>query len=529
MLKHKEIINELRIAIIVLSDNIPSWAYLMLEKIKKENKSKIVLKVKNTIESNWRENYVFNKYEVFDKKKYGTNNDALAKKNINELIIVPSLDIDDHDKILEKKIDLFINLDLLKPPHSIFDLARYGVWSLHIGDLVNNNGKSQFFYDVIHGKGYIDISLLLHSKKSCNLLANSKSPTDKISVYRCMNICLWKMASIIPRAVNELSRLGEKEFFLKKEKLDNTALFKDTFKPNSFVFSLMLLKFNWKRFLNICKNLFYFDQWILLFKIENNKIRTKDFSRFTQILPPKDRFWADPHIIKEKDTYFIFIEELIFKENKGFISVIEMDDKGNYLEPVVILKKDYHLSFPFIFKEKEDFYMIPESSQNRSIDLYKCIDFPYKWECVKTILKDINAADTIIILKDHKYWMFTNIVENKGASKYDELFLFYADSLMSDNWISHPENPIVSDVQNARMAGKIFFENGKMYRPSQNCSNHYGYGMSINEIIELNEKTYKEVKLESIDPNWSKKIKSTHSFSTVEGLTVIDAEYRRKK
>ena len=39
--------------------------------------------------------------------------------------------------------------------------------------------------------------------------------------------------------------------------------------------------------------------------------------------------------------------------------------------------------------------MIPESSENGDIRLYKSIDFPHKWEFEKQLMVDVDAADTM--------------------------------------------------------------------------------------------------------------------------------------
>ena len=51
------------------------------------------------------------------------------------------------------------------------------------------------------------------------------------------------------------------------------------------------------------RNWFYFDQWFLLFDIKDGI--SKSLWRYKKILPPKDRFWADPHVIAKDDKYFI--------------------------------------------------------------------------------------------------------------------------------------------------------------------------------------------------------------------------------
>ena len=59
-----------------------------------------------------------------------------------------------------------------------------------------------------------------------------------------------------------------------------------------------------------------------------------------------------------------------------------------------------------------------------------------------------------------KYWLFTNVITNNGASSHDELFLYHSSELVSNEWVSHPMNPIVSDVKKARPAGNLFMFNG---------------------------------------------------------------------
>jgi len=75
----------------------------------------------------------------------------------------------------------------------------------------------------------------------------------------------------------------------------------------------------------------------------------------------------------------------------------------------------------------------------------------------------------------------------------------------------------------ARPAGKIFSQNGRLYRPSQNCSVRYGYGFNFNEIELLTEHEYKETPVTKALPNWEKNILGTHTFNRAGNLHVIDA------
>jgi hypothetical protein len=247
------------------------------------------------------------------------------------------------------------------------------------------------------------------------------------------------------------------------------------------------------------------------------------FKDFKKIAPPKDKFWADPHVTQINGTYYIFVEEYSRHKNKGHISVLELDELGNWKAPVKVLEKDYHLSYPFIFEWNDKFYMVPESRANKTIDLYECTEFPYKWIFKQCLMENVSAVDTTLFHYSNKWWLFTAIAENEAAAPNVELFLFYTDDIFSGEWTPHPQNPIVSDVKSARPAGSLYIKEGKLFRPSQDCSKTYGYGFDLNEIEILSETEYCERKTLSVRPNWDKRILATHTFASRGNLTVIDA------
>jgi hypothetical protein len=227
-----------------------------------------------------------------------------------------------------------------------------------------------------------------------------------------------------------------------------------------------------------------------------------------------------------EDAYYIFFEEASMDSGKGHISVIKMDDDGSVGSPMTVLERPFHLSYPHIIEWKGELYLIPESADNRTIDAYRCVEFPGQWELASTLMKDVAAHDTTIFEKDGIWWMFSNIQEHVGASTWDELCLFYSDSPIGSDWTPHPLNPVISDVRFARPAGNIFREDGRIFRPSQNSSYRYGYGLQFNEIDELSKTSYREHVVESFRPNWSKDVRAVHSYNRVDRLTTIDAIIR---
>jgi len=524
---------KLRVAVLFNSDIVPAWLYQMLSKIDQSLSSEFVLLIKSKPPIKEKSNYfVYNMYTKLDKKHYKLKPDAFEPKSIKSLLDVETIDMEDISDLKKYNIDIIVELAPNILTNEILQIANYGVWSYVFCDTKKSQDTPNVFWEVIERKGKVGITLVMQKTNQNIVLATSCSLTDNLSVARSKNSYYWKAASILPRTINELHRLGKEQFLDNINELNQDSNFfseKKRSVPTNGKVIVKLVKFKWKRFQNIIRSFFYFDQWILQFYFGNFENISINSSQFKKIIPPKEKFWADPHVIKKNGFYYIFIEELIYTENKGFISVIEMDDKGKYKDPVKILERDYHLSFPFIIEDNGEIYMIPESKQNKNIQLYKCIDFPYKWDLETILMDNVGAVDTVIIEKDNKYWLFTNMIANEGASFIDELYLFSSDSLVSNQWKSHPLNPIVSDVKNARMAGRLFTINNILYRPSQNCSNHYGYGVQINQVLELTENRYKEKIVDSLFPDFDDRIKSIHSLSVLRDISIIDAQYKRRR
>jgi hypothetical protein len=246
-------------------------------------------------------------------------------------------------------------------------------------------------------------------------------------------------------------------------------------------------------------------------------------------MPPRDRYFADPHVIRRNDAYYVFLEEYSYEKAKGHISVIRIDADGRYGEAIKVLERPYHLSYPFVFEHAGELYMVPESMTNRAVELYRCVEFPTRWEFVRNLLQDVWAVDSTLLYHAGKWWLFANLLENAGGSTSEELFVFYTDCFLSGAWTAHPLNPVVSDVTRARPAGAIQQRGGKLYRPSQDCSVRYGYAIRINEIAALSTEEYAEREVESIEPDWGNNLLGTHTLAYADGLTVVDALLVRAK
>lgn len=282
----------------------------------------------------------------------------------------------------------------------------------------------------------------------------------------------------------------------------------------------------YKKLKSTLKKFSHFYQWSLMIGFNQ---KTNDFSKFQKIIPPKDRLWADPFVYYKDKKYFVFFEELIYSNKIGHISVSEIDETGKFTSPKKIIERNYHLSYPFLFEYDNNLYLIHGSNKSSKsfVELFRCEEFPYKWTFSNKILENIPLVDTTILQYNKKWWLFGCKSESDGSSESKELMLFFSDNPLNSEWISHPLNPIVSNVKNARPAGKIFQKGNNLIRPSQNCDGLYGQGFSFNKITKLTETEYNEEQIEYFEPSWDKKIIGIHTYASEHDYTVIDARIKR--
>jgi hypothetical protein len=272
---------------------------------------------------------------------------------------------------------------------------------------------------------------------------------------------------------------------------------------------------------------FFIDQWVIM-TARGSGFDSLQWSMFQPLIPGKDRYWGDPFVLARDERYYVFIEEKIYATGLGRIACLVLDQTGRLLSNQVVLERPYHLSYPFVFEQDGEIFMIPETAGDRSIQLYRCAHFPDRWEFAGTLMSDIYAVDATLFQHENKWWLFANVKE-PGGSSLDALHLFYApQGPITGEWTPHPRNPVVKDIRSARPAGRIFMQDGKLIRPSQDSSRRYGYALSFNRITRLDENEYAEEAVSTFKPAGGRML-ATHTFNQAGGLTVLDAIIRRRK
>src|SRR5947207_12898913 len=111
-----------------------------------------------------------------------------------------------------------------------------------------------------------------------------------------------------------------------------------------------------------------------------------------------------------------FFEDYVYAKERGFIAFAEISPEGQLLSPSTSLEHpECHYSYPYVFQDGPELFMIPESYESGRVDLYRCDQFPDKWVLQKTMLQG-KFVDTSVWKQDGLWWMLTTRAEPDSRS-----------------------------------------------------------------------------------------------------------------
>jgi hypothetical protein len=199
---------------------------------------------------------------------------------------------------------------------------------------------------------------------------------------------------------------------------------------------------------------------------------------------------ADPFMLRRNHTWYMFFEVMNQQTRRGEIALASSENGVQWTYQQVVLAEPFHLSYPYVFQWADDYYMVPESYQARSIRLYKALHFPTHWLYVATLLSGGIFLDSSLFFYDDTWWLFTET--NADPLKWDTLRLYYAPDLLGP-WLEHRHRPIVKgNARIARPAGRVLVHNNSIIRYAQDCYPIYGTQVRAFELLELTPTRYAE-------------------------------------
>jgi len=403
-------------------------------------------------------------------------------------------------------------------------VARHGVWRFCFGEDQNTFEPLAGMRESVAGHNVVASGIRIHrgGDKPDRIAHASWSRAFAFSVARGREATFAKASEFVARALRDLHHDGAR--WLES----GTQPAREPVAPR-FPGELALIRdistLGARVARRAAQRAMTLDTWSLAFRFGGESF-DGSLEGFHRLEPPKGWFWADPFPIERNGRHYIFFEEQPLGAPKAHISVVEVGRDGSASRPVKVLERAYHLSYPFLVEEGGELYMIPETAQNHTIEVYRCVDFPNEWKLERVLIEGVCAVDATLHREDGRWWMFCNAAA-PGEDLNNELHLFSAASLMGE-WTPHRRNPVKSDVRSSRPAGALFRRGEALMRPGQICTPLYGAGIALHRVTRLDAEEYREEEESRIVPKAGATL-GIHTLNRAGELTVTDAFERRPR
>ena len=492
--KNKSSSKKITAAVIIDCNKIPLWSFQSLVNIKNLVDIRIILNCKNTfIKKNIFKNFIYYLINYFSirssiSKKIPFNSSILSSSkikiiNFNSIYDGAWQKIPEviYNELIEKNIDLIIKfgMNLLKVPEKI--PIRYGIVSFHHGDPAKYKGRPAGFYELYNNEKSMGVIVQKINNRidSGEILAQLESKVYKYSykktIYEAYENSIFLLNKAIVNIINET-------------KLDHNSIGKNYRLPNNYIATKFIIKIIKNKMFRILYGMFFEKKWMVAissnahlfsFLKKNNHISENILS----VDKMKYFFYADPFWINDNS---ILVEALSKKSLKG--KIIKIDGlKTENISQQVLINYNKHFSYPCVFLQNNNHYVLPEMCNMGNQKLFLIKNGGIKSFNING-LNDIRIIDPTYCFINNTHYIFGSLTENS----WGRLYIWYSKESFMGKYIPHPNNPVKISPNGSRMAGSIIKFKNKIYRLGQDNSDHYGNGVYLFEIIELNENDYKE-------------------------------------
>ena len=414
----------------------------------------------------------------------------------------------------------------------VLQIARYGVWSYHHGDNRSYRGGPAGFWEVMKDDPVTGSMLqrLSEDLDGGQVLFRAWSHTIPFSVRRNRAHYYWQSAPMLAWKLRDLRCVGAAG--LTEDASDDNP---EAYSQRIFTTPMnremighgirLVARHASQRVRSAVKR----EQWFLAWRQDQPSPGEDGWPnlapfRFRTIIPPTDRFWADPFPYRADGTTWVFFEECLERGGNPHIAVMEFGPNGPIASATTALSTDSRLSYPFVFGFEGKHYMMPETAARGCVQLWRAERLPSEWIPDRVLIDERPLVDATMAFVEGRWWIWA-VATSSGGVSWDELYLYHSDSPLGP-WQPHSRNPVIVDVRGARPAGRLFQHNGVWYRPAQDCSKSYGGGLVIHRIERLDLLGYRERAVTRIDPAWAPGLVGAHTINAAGGLTIMDVRRR---
>ena len=424
---------------------------------------------------------------------------------------------EDIGSIQSYDLDFLLHFNLGEIKGDVLETARYGVWSIRLGDDEPNRNNPPYFWEIYRGDlvsgavlarltglGETDIALRRGFIKTLDY--SYARNYDRLA----MEAALW------PNYAASAIRAGAQVVF--DHSLEPTPA--RSHGPSN----LDTLRFLWALARNIARRVIQRcmrEEWnigIVPLSVEalasGTPINTVHW--FTN---PSGGWVADPMTRSHNGHIDVLCERMELRTGKGYIAALHFDG-DSWSTDTPAIRPGCHASYPYLIEDDGQVFCVPETCEANELTLHRAVEFPTKWKRVSTLLPEFAAVDSTLFSYEGRWWLFATSAEASGY----KLFAWYADSLLGP-WQPHAANPIKIDERSSRPAGSPFWVKGNLYRPAQDCSKTYGGRVVLNRVLRLTPTDFSERPERFVEPlAGSPYGKALHTVSGAGSQTVIDGK-----
>jgi hypothetical protein len=415
----------------------------------------------------------------------------------------------DLERIRELQPDVIVRFGFNILSGDILTVAKHGVWSFHHGDERVFRGGPPGFWEIYYNKSTTGIILQQLNEKLDNgfIIERASFSTQRHSYSAQLDHIFYGGIDLLIANLRRLHNGGlQTEQYQANASLAPVYTYAGNFKMKLFLLRLFTNKIAFH-----VTSLFQPEDWCVgIVPRGVQDVMKNGWPESIQWLSPtkNGEYYADPMILNHQ----VIAEHYSYNKQKGIIAEIHPS-----YQPIITT--EHHLSYPFVLSNSSSKSIIPECGTSGKISAYKA-----DGSCYKTLI-DFPGIDPTIIHHENKWWLFCT---EGGEYSNSKLFLFYADDSFG-HYTAHPCNPIKTDHHSARPAGPLFYNNGQLIRPAQDCSEGYGSGIRFMKVTKLTTQEFAEEEFSSIYPNskWTYN-SGCHTIAQFkDNLCVIDAKRYR--
>lgn len=425
--------------------------------------------------------------------------------------------------------DVVLNLASAPVDASLERLARFGVWSLRFGDEISEFPDAHYLRETMERRATSRVALIAAPDEEgrCAVLAEATVRNEsRISVAKNREIPCSMVPHLVLGALHALHTRGWEEMLQAAPRTDSVR--KPAPPELRSVAGILGLgaralagQLSHRRAIRGTR-----EEWSIGLRSPTRPpgvAAAVDPAGFQWISAPPGHFYADPFPFEHGGRCFLFVEDYVYSRGRAHLAYMEVTSQGVPAEAVPCLEKPYHLSYPHVFADQKEIFMIPETGLNGTVELYRAVDFPRRWRLEKTLFHG-PAFDTTLLRRDGTYWFFVSLVDPPGAGS-PQLFVFHTDTLLGD-WRMHSLNPVTRDVASARCAGAFFTDGEDCIRPAQDGTRTYGGALQFRKLVTLNPSEFVETQVGSLLPEAFPGSIGVHTYNRSELLEALDGKRR---